>query len=395
MMRGWITLKIPLIIFACMLGYGLILLAGDWAVDKPANQLIAVSYSNISGWEDDDHARAFAAFHRSCVRIVKAAGAGKEKNESLTDICKAALALGENIESAAARAFFESRFTPHKFRGDALAGFVTGYFEPELMGARTRSERFFVPVYSVPDDLVQLHGDETRAARNHETTAVRETPDGRVPYYDRKEIEQGALNGRGLEILYLEDWADAFYMHIQGSGRVELVEGGHIRLGFAAKNGHSYTAIGKELIERGAVAPDKMSMYAVRNWLDTNPSEARELMWRNRSYIFFRELGFAQAAFGPIGAQGVALSQNRSLAVDTSLHTLGTPIWVNAPSFDLLGQLGFSQLMIAQDAGSAIKGPQRGDIFFGTGKLAGAIAGATRHKAGFTILLPKTDTPGS
>jgi len=367
---------------------------GDRAVDERPSQLIPVSYDAIPSWADDDHAGAFAAFARSCARIVKLAGAGKGKGGPLADICEGALALGE-IDRGTARKFFETRFTPNRYGGDEMSGFVTGYFEPELKGARTRSERFSVPVHAVPDDLVQLFSDDTRAARNHQMTAVRETSDGPVAYFDRKEIEQGALAGRGLEILYLEDWADAFYMHIQGSGRVELEGGGHVRLGFAAKNGHSYTAIGKELIERGAIARDKMSMDAVRGWLDANPEDARELMWSNRSYIFFRELGSDQAASGPIGAQGAALTPRRSLAVDTSIHALGTPIWVHAPTLVANEKSGFSQLMIAQDAGSAIKGPQRGDIFFGSGADAGAIAGAVRHRAGFTILLPKTDMPGS
>ena len=393
-MPRWITAPVSFIIVACVLAYAQFFVFGDRPVDERLSRLKPVSYDAIPGWADDDHATAFTAFVRSCARIVKLTGSGKGKAHPLADICKAALALGENTGHATAREFFETRFIPHRYGGDEVSGFVTGYYEPELKGARSRSTRFNVPVYAVPDDLVQLFGDETRAARNHEMTAVRETAQGRVAYYDRKEIEQGALEGRGLEILYLADWADAFYMHIQGSGRVALEGGGHVRLGFAAKNGHPYTAIGKVLIERGAIAPDKMSMDAVRGWLDAHPEDARALMWQNRSYIFFRELGSEQAASGPIGAQGVALTPLRSLAVDTSIHALGTPIWVNAPDLDVNGKSGFSQLMIAQDAGSAIKGPQRGDIFFGSGAAAGAIAGEARHRAGFTILLPKTDTPG-
>lgn len=400
-MRRWNTTPVFLVIFASALAYGLFLLLGDSAVDERPHRLIAASYAGIPGWEDDDHAKAFTAFRRSCERIVEGAGAraGKEKSGAplhpLTEICKAALALSEEAGSGAARNFFETHFTPHRYAGDELSGFVTGYFEPELRGSRTRSERFSVPVYAVPDDLVQLYPDAERAARNHEMSAVRKTPDGFKAYYDRKEIEQGALQGQGLEILYLEDWTDAFYMHIQGSGRVALEQGGHVRLGFAAKNGHSYTAIGKVLIERGAIAAKQMSMGAVRGWLSANPDQARALMWQNRSYIFFRELPGAQAASGPIGAQGVVLSARRSLAVDTSVHELGTPVWVTAPALDVHGKPGFSQLMIAQDTGSAIKGPQRGDIFFGSGAAAGAIAGATRHRAQFTVLLPKIDAPGS
>jgi membrane-bound lytic murein transglycosylase A len=401
MMRAWNTAAVFLILFACALAYGLFVLFGDRFVDERPDRLTAASFAAIPGWEDDDHAKSFTIFRRSCERIVEVAGAraGNKNTDKpphpLTEICKAALALGEEVARAAARKFFETHFTPHSYAGDEMAGFVTGYFEPELRGSRTRSDRFSVPVYAVPDDLVQLYPDAERAARNHEMTAGRESPDGLIAYYDRKEIEQGALQGRGLEILYLEDWGQAFYMHIQGSGRVALEQGGHVRLGFAAKNGHSYTAIGKVLIERGAIAPEKMSMDAVRGWLDENPEQARALMWQNRSYIFFREVQGEQAASGPVGAQGVVLSARRSLAVDTSIHDLGTPVWVSAPALDVQGKPSFSQLMIAQDAGSAIKGPQRGDIFFGSGRQAGSIAGATRHKAQFTILLPKIDAPGN
>jgi membrane-bound lytic murein transglycosylase A len=376
-------------------------LNGMRSMDERAPAPVALTFSGIPGWEDDDHGKAFAAFRRSCERIVKvdearARKGGDERGEQpLADICRAALALGQELERDAARKFFETRFTPHRYPGDKAGGFVTGYYEPELKGSRTSSEGFPVPVYAVPDDLVQLYPDALRAKRNHEMTAGRKTADGIVPYYDRKEIEQGAIEGRGIEILYLADWTDAFYMHVQGSGRVELEGGGHVRLSFAAKNGHSYMAIGKRLIERGAISRDEMSMEAVRNWLKANPDQARALMWENRSYIFFSELPVSEAASGPIGSQGVALTPLRSLAVDTSIHPLGMPVWVNAPDLEWQGRSGFARLMIAQDAGSAIKGPQRGDIFFGSGAAAGDIAGAARHDSEFILLLPNGDSSAS
>ena len=398
MMRPWSIAATLLIVCA---GAGLFMiyfLNGTRPMDERAPAPVALPFSGIPGWENDDHGKAFAAFRISCERIVKLDGARarKGRDESgphpLLEICQEALALGEELERGAARQFFETRFTPHRYPGDRAGGFVTGYYEPELKGSRTSSEGYPVPVYAVPGDLVQLFPDAERAKRNHEMTAGRKTADGIVPYYDRKEIEQGALKGRGLEILYLADWTDAFYMHVQGSGRVELEGGGYVRLGFAAKNGHSYTAIGKSLIERGAISRDEMSMEAVRNWLKANPDQARALMWENRSYIFFSELPMSEAS-GPIGSQGVTLTPLRSLAVDTSIHPLGMPVWVNAPGLEWQGRSGFARLMIAQDAGSAIKGPQRGDIFFGSGAAAGDIAGATRHKTEFILLLPNGDTP--
>lgn len=370
-------------------------------MDSDLPELTPVSFSDISGWSGDDHLAAFETFIRSCDKILKVhlsrekSGTADVPEHPLTRVCQAAIELGSLNDASAARDFFEQNFTPYRYSGDGLAGFVTGYYEPELAGARKKSDSYGVPVYGVPDDLVQLYPDEERAKRNDEMTAGRRVAGEIQPYFDRKAIEQGALEGRELEILWLADPVDAFYMHIQGSGRVALEEGGHVRLAYAAKNGHPYTAIGAILIARGEIAREDMSMEAVRGWLAANPGKAQELMWRNRSYIFFRELPDDASAPGPEGAQGVPLTPRRSLAVDTSLHATGSPIWVDAPDLDLHGEAGFHQLMIAQDTGSAIRGPERGDIFWGSGGDAGALAGSTRHGARFTILLPKGATPGS
>ncbi|MCH8239573.1 MAG: MltA domain-containing protein [Proteobacteria bacterium] len=394
MMRAWIANKPLLIVLFCTLSGALALWRGTISMNERAPALVALAFSGIGGWEHDDHGQAFATFRRSCERIVQVAGArakagkGDAEPHSLREICEAALVSGEKLENKAARAFFEKHFTPYRTSNSDASGFVTGYFEPELPGARVRSKRFSVPVYRIPRDLVQLIADAERAARNHEMTYARNTAQGHVPYYERKEIEQGALDGAGLEILYLASWTDAFFVHVQGSARVALDEGGHVRLAFAAKNGHPYTSIGKLLVARGVLSKSEMSMAVLRAWLEANPRAAREVMWQNRSYIFFRERTGPDADAGPVGAQGVVLTARRSLAIDTSLHALGTPIWVNAPELDVHGGHGFRQLMIAQDAGSAIKGAGRGDIYWGTGAQAGDIAGATRHKAEFILLLP-------
>lgn len=370
-------------------------------MDEVRPDLKTIPFSQIAGWEQDDHAQAFAAFLRSCEKILavdaarRAAGNTDAAPHPLLETCKAALKLGDGTGSKAARLFFENHFTPLRYAGEDLGGFVTGYYEPELEGARMRSGKYTVPVYGVPDDLVQLYPDEERARRNAEVTAGRRVDGEIVPYYDRREIEEGALEGRGLELLWLADPVDAFYMHIQGSGRVALEDGGFVRLSYAAKNGHPYTAIGRHLIDIGAIEAEKMSMDAVRGWLAANPDKARDLMWTNRSYIFFRELPDDRHAPGPEGAQGVPLTPLRSLAVDTSIHAIGTPVWLDAPDLGLHGEDGFHRLMIAQDTGSAIRGRERGDIFWGSGDAAGALAGSTRHAARFTILLPRRGKPES
>ncbi|MEC9368443.1 MAG: MltA domain-containing protein [Pseudomonadota bacterium] len=350
-------------------------------------RLTATSFDRVPGWDGDDHAAALGAYLRSCARI--------EASGKASPLMQACLAAKKSARDAkAARAFFETWFIPFHYPGDD-GGCVTGYYEPDLAGARTRGEGFAVPVYRRPDDLVQLSPDVERAKHNDQITAGRMEGGKAVPYATRAEIEEGSLNGRGLELMWLADPIDAYFMHVQGSGRIALAEGGHVRIGYAAKNGHPYTGIGRLLIERGEISREAMSMQALKAWLRAHPGEAKALMRENKSYIFFRELPPGEGDLGPIGAQGAPLTAGRSLAVDGSLHDLGSPILVSAPDLTLHGEQGFNRLMIAQDVGSAIKGAQRGDIFWGSGDAAGEIAGRTRHKARFYILLPKAGLPAS
>jgi membrane-bound lytic murein transglycosylase A len=230
--------------------------------------------------------------------------------------------------------------------------------------------------------------DVLRALYNDGLSVMRKSGEELVPYYTRGEIDAGALAGRGLELLYLDDPVELFFMQIQGSGRVRLTDGTWVRLGYAAKNGHSYTSIGRLLAERGEKAPGGLTMEGLKWWLRADPGRGRALMHENKSYVFFRELPKGEAGEGPVGAQGVPLTPGRSLAVDASYHALGTPIFVTAPDL-AAGGAPFRRLMVAQDVGSAIRGLERGDIFFGTGEAAGAIAGTTKHKARFYVLLPK------
>ena len=343
--------------------------------DEPIN-LSPTRFADLEGWAEDDHAAAFRALLRSC--------AADSKSPHAAD----ALALAPGASSHAARAFFEDRFLPHLIADSARPGFVTGYYEPEIEGSYVRGGPFQVPVYRRPKDLITLAPETERARLNDRITGVRQAADGQVPYYARGEIWDGALSGRGLELLYLKDMVELFYMQVQGSGRVHLKEGGAVRLGYSGKNGHPYTSIGRLLIERGAIAPDAMSMAAVKAWLRADETRGQALMEQNRSYVFFRELDAEEGRDGPRGAQGVALSPGRSLAVDTAYHRLGLPVFVTAADLVTEGQ-PFRRLMIAQDVGSAIRGPERGDIFWGTGEGAGAIAGSTHHAARFSILLPK------
>ncbi|MBC8014056.1 MAG: murein transglycosylase A [Methyloceanibacter sp.] len=353
-----------------------LLLGGCEVADEPIS-LKPVSFAEIDGWREDDHAAAFAALVKSC------------RADPELPLCTAALHLGDNVSGDAARIFFEDLYTPHVIEGAEEPAFVTGYYEPEVQGSRTRGGKFQVPVYGRPDDLITLAPDTERARFNDRITDLRQTPEGQVPYYTREEIGAGALAGRERELLYLDDEVELFFMQVQGSGRVRLADGSSLRLGYAAKNGHPYTSIGKRLVERGEGRPEDMTMEGVKSWLRADPARGRALMEENRSYVFFRELPEGGPGDGPLGAQGVALTPGRSLAVDPAYHALGTPVFVTVPELAAPEGTPFRTLMIAQDVGSAIRGPERGDIFWGSGEAAGAIAGGTRHAARFHLLLPK------
>ena len=338
----------------------------------------AVEFAEIAGWAGDEHEIAFAALLKSC---------GKSANP--TPACAAALALGDSVNRQVARSFFEAHYSPHEVEGYSSSGFVTGYYEPEVRGARIRGGAFQFPVYHRPDDLVPLVPDTYRARFNEQLTAMRRDGNEFVPYYTREEIEAGALEGQDLELLYLDDPVELFFMQVQGSGLVRLSDGTTTRLSYAGKNGYPYTSIGKLLVERGELVREAASMDTIKAWLRADPERGEKLMQENRSYIFFRELWAHERGAGPIGAEGVALTPGRSLAIDASYHALGTPIFVAAPGLTDKDGRSFQRLMIAQDVGSAISGPERGDIFFGSGDAAGALAGTTRQDAKFFILLPR------
>jgi len=215
-----------------------------------------------------------------------------------------------------------------------------------------------------------------------------------VPYYDRAEIEDGAIAGRGLEICWLKEQTDLLFSQIQGSARVSLDDGSTVRINYDAHNGYPYTAVGRILIERNIIPKDQMSMQKIREWMEQNPNEADELRRQNKSYVFFREVQLADKDEA-VGAQGVPLTPGRSIAVDKSLHVYGTPFFIEGelPIESERSKTPFRRLMIAQDTGSAIVGPARADLYFGAGLEAGKVSGRLRHNARFVILVPKSVDP--
>ncbi len=350
--------------------------------------LRAVAFSDIAGWDEDAHDAAFAAFKAGARAIAvtppKTRGLGID-GAALQHAALAALALDPRSRREA-RAFFESRFTPHLVEAN---GFVTGYYEPEIEASLVRTERFQVPLYRRPRDLVDVSEANRPAGWDPEIRFGRATGEGVVPYCDRAAIEEGALAGRGLELAWLEDAVDAFFVHVQGSARLRLPNSATLRVGFAAKSGHAYTSVGRLAVERGLLTREAADKDGLEAWLKANREAGRALMRENRSFIFFRDTGQGETE-GPLGAAGVPLAAGRSLAVDRTLHTFHTPVWVAAPELsDREGpDAGFRRLMIAHDTGSAIVGPARGDIFVGSGAAAGSSAGRIRHAATMIALVP-------
>lgn len=273
--------------------------------------------------------------------------------------------------------------TPH-FLGDDDQGLFTGYYEAELHGAWNRKPPYTVPIFRRPNDLITADLSLFDPEWKDRKIIGRIEGEKFVPYFTRSAIETGALAGRDLEMLWVDDPVDAFFLHIQGSGRVRMTDGSIVRVGYAGKNGRPYVAIGRPLIERGAIPKETMSMRAIRDWLAAHPDQMDEVLNLNPSYVFFRQID----GEGPIGAQGVALTPGRSLAVDTKLLPLGAPVWLETTD-PLTPETSLRRLVIAQDTGGAIKGAVRGDLFWGYGDEAAAKAGAMKQQGRYFLLLPK------
>ena len=225
-------------------------------------------------------------------------------------------------------------------------------------------------------------------------THVRKTANGTEPHFTRAEIDGGALKGKGLELLYFPDPVEVFFMQIQGSGRVKLTDGTTVRVHYDGKNGHPYSSIGRYLIDKAILAADRMSMAALAQWLRADPERGRKVMWQNSSYVFFREI--KDDVGSPLGAMRVPLTPERSLAIDPSYHALGTPIYLSVPTMKHVPKASpFNRLMVGQDVGSAIRGAERGDIYFGSGDEAGRLAGGTRYTGRFFVLVPNTPPPAT
>lgn len=306
-----------------------------------------LEFESLPGWDRDDHLAALQSFQRTCDLM---------DDPDWRPVCAVAATVDPN--ESAARAFFEMLFKPVLI-GSPPALF-TGYYEPVLSGSPVRTSRFQWPIYRRPPEL----------------------RDG-VTWYDRATIERGILAGRGLEIAWLDDPVEVFFLHIQGSGRIQMPDGRIIRVGYAGRNGYAYRSIGSILVQNGYLSQDQLSAEAIRAWVRANPGMGAQLLNQNPSYVFFRKLPNLAEDQGPVGAMGRSITPLRSVAVDPAHVPLGTPVWVEKE-----GAEPMHRLMVAQDTGGAIKGAQRADIFYGTGRQAGLAAGSVKDSGRLIMLLP-------
>jgi membrane-bound lytic murein transglycosylase A len=362
--------------------------------EAPLPGLRPVPFSALPGWGEDRAAEALPPLLATCARLAVlppgyALGGTVEADRlggtpaAWAPACAEAATLPPGDE-AAARAFLERRFTPHA----AGTGLLTGYYEPELRGAPRPGGAFAMPLLGRPPELVEVDlgafAPDLRGRR-----IAGQIRDGRLqPFPDRAAIEAGALDGRGLELVWVDSAVDAFFLQIQGSGRVVLPDGRVMRLGYAGQNGHPYVPVGRLLVERGEMAREQVSAPAIRAWLaDAGAERAAELMRQNPSYVFFRPRPELAPEVGPIGTLGVPLTPGRSLAVDRRAIPLGAPVWI-AARHPVEG-MPLRRLVIAQDTGGAITGPARGDLFWGWGEAAAEAAGRMREQAEIFVLLPR------
>lgn len=370
-------------------------------VPAPAPPAIAfqpASFADLPGYSADRVSETLPALTRSCARMTPRNDRRLDSHDRYgtgddwKPFCMALSTLPQGDDNALRR-LIESELQPVAVIGDGKPeGLFTGYYEPLVRGSRQKRGTYTTPLYRQPPDLVQVDLGEFRDSLKGQRIAGR-VRDGRLrPYEDRGQIDAGALNNKNLEIVWLDDASDAFFLQVQGSGLVQLDSGQKLRVGFAAQNGHPYVAIGRVMIDRGTLTREDVSMQAIRAWLRSHPDAAPELLRQNPSYVFFRELPAPKDDLdGPPGAQGVALVPGRSLAVDRSHFALGLPLWVAAtrPADATNDAVPFQRLMVAQDTGGAIRGAVRGDVFWGAGAQAESIAGRMKHPGRSWLLLPK------
>jgi membrane-bound lytic murein transglycosylase A len=347
----------------------------------PKLALDSVGFGQLPGWSADPISEVVPALMRSCKLLAqKPPGTVDGFAYDWKPAC-AALESVPPQDDASARAFFEANFQPYAVHGpEGSEGLFTGYYESGLHGAWKRSKRYHVPLYARPRDLVTVDLGDFDAKWKGQHIEGQVTKGKLKPYDDRAAIEKHSLKHRARVLLWVDDPVDAFFLAIQGSGRVQMSDGKTVRVGYEIANGRSYMAIGRVMAAAGEIPPP-VTMQKIRAWLSEHPESAQKEMNANPSYIFFHIL----KGNGPVGAEGVALTPARSMAVDPAFVPLGMPLWLDTQ--DGRGA-PLRRLMVTQDTGGAIKGPVRGDFFWGFGPEAEEQAGAMQSQGTYYLLLP-------
>lgn len=348
----------------------------------PAPLFTQGAFSDLPGWDGDDQREAWSAFLASCSVLGKRA--------QWAEAC--AIARGVDASDlAAVRTFFESNFVPNLVRAadGSQSGLITGYYEALLRGSRTKSDVYQTPLYRVPDDLLTVDLSSVYPQLKNMRLRGRVVGKKVVPYDAREQIDSGKLAGN--ELLWVDDPVEAFFLEVQGSGRVQLDNGETVRISYADQNGHPYKAIGRWLIEQGELPADQVSAQAIKAWIEANPERRQELFNANPSYIFFREERLPDPSVGPKGALGVPLTPARSVAIDPSFLPLGAPIYLSTTEAG--SDAPMRRLVMGQDTGGAIRGEVRADFFYGFGPEAADKAGRMKQPGTIWVLLPKTAAP--
>ncbi len=375
------------------------LVACDQTEEEPPTPVAAVSYSpvaieSVPGWNADNLSEALPAWRHSCQKILgfqptRELGPGVGTAGDWQGPCQQLASVADG-DTPALRAYLEENFLAlHVTGSDNPPGLFTGYFEPILEAAREKSELFAEPIYALPDDHVTVNLGNFDPALKGKAVVGRVQDKKLVPYRERGEIDAGAITDQAQTLFWARDPLDVFILQVQGSGIVELPDGARQRIGFAGHNGHGYGSLGRWLIEQGELPANRAAWEDIRGWLEANPDRARSALAVNRRYIFFRELD----GDGPLGAAGVPLTAERSMAVDTKHVPLNVPVWLDIEHPD--GKTRLQRLMLAQDVGSAIKGVVRGDFYWGTGRAALDKAGRMKSTGSYYIVVPKTVIPAS
>ena len=350
-----------------------------------------LTFTELLGWEHDDTLAAWRAFQTHCTALLAQSAPlrqGFPPSPEFLAICAKAAAAPPLTTAEQARSFFELHFQPIEIAPPSGAGFLTGYYEPEVEGSLVQTPQFRAPLLSKPDDVETIAPGETRVGIPAGFAAARRAADGSLSVYpDRAAIQAGELGANALPLMWLRDDVEVFFLQVQGSGRVRLPGGTIRRIAYAGRNGHPYTTIGRVLVQEGHLPLEQAQLEPIKAWLRANPVEGQRIMQMNQSYVFFRIADELPADAGPIGGAGLPLTPWRSIAIDRTRWSYGLPVWIDAA---LPGQAQpFRKLTIAQDAGSAILGPARADLFHGSGPQAGVQAGGLRHPMRFVVLWPR------